>query len=121
MRRGIEVTGYVPRIQDFLARATVAVAPMQAGTGIQNKVLEAMASGTPVVATSYALGGIEAQDGKNLLLACDAEELSEQVLRLFKNSVLRIFLARNARQLVEEKYTWESAFEALEMVYEQAI
>lgn len=118
---GIEVTGYVPRIQDYLARATVAVAPMQAGTGIQNKVLEAMACGAPVVATPYALGGIEAADGEHLLVADNAKEFAEKVVRLLKDPVLRLQLARNARRLVEEKYTWERCVEMLEHVYRLAV
>lgn len=118
---GIEVTGYVPRIQDYLAKATVSVAPMQGGTGIQNKVLEAMASGAPVVATPYALGGIEAVDGEHLLVAEDTEGMAEQVVRLLKDPALRRHLARNARRLVEEKYTWEQAVEMLEEVYRLAV
>lgn len=118
---GIEVTGYVPRIQDYLAQATVAVAPIQAGTGIQNKVLEAMATGAPVVATPYALGGIEAVDGEHLLVAEDAEGLAEQVVRLLRDPALRRRLARNARRLVEEKYTWERSVAMLEKVYQLAV
>jgi len=118
---GVEVTGYVPRVQDYLARATVAVAPMQAGTGIQNKVLEAMASGVPVVATPCALGGIEALDGEHLLVADDADGLADQVVRLLRDPTLRRRLARNARQLVEEKYTWERSVAMVEEVYRLAI
>ena len=54
---GVTVTGFVPRIQDYLRGATIAVAPMLTGTGIQTKMLEAMASGAPVVATRYAAPG----------------------------------------------------------------
>lgn len=118
---GVEVTGYVPRIQDYLARATVAVAPMQAGSGMQFKVLEAMASGAPVVATRYALGGIEAVDGEHLLVADDTDSLADQVVRLLRDPALRRRLARNARRLVEEKYTWERSVEMLEEVYRLAI
>ena len=118
---GVEVTGYVPRIRDYLTRATVAVAPMQAGSGIQNKVLEAMASGSPVVATPYALGGIDAVDGEHLLVAEDAEGLAEQVVRLLKDPALRRRLAHNARRLVEEKYTWERSVAMLEEVHRLAI
>jgi sugar transferase (PEP-CTERM/EpsH1 system associated) len=118
---GVEVIGYVPRIQDYLARATVAVAPMQAGSGMQFKVLEAMASGVPVVATHYALGGIEAVDGVHLLVADDAEGLADQVVRLLRDPTLRRRLARNARQLVEEKYIWERSVAMLEDVYRLAI
>lgn len=118
---GVEVTGYVPRIQDYLTRATVAVAPMQAGSGLQFKVLEAMASGLPIVATPYALGGIDAVDGEHLLVGENAEDLAEQVVRLLKDPALRRRIARNARQLVEEKYTWERSVAMLEEVYCLAI
>jgi glycosyltransferase involved in cell wall biosynthesis len=118
---GVEVTGFVLRIQDYLSRAAVFVAPMQAGTGIQNKVLEAMASGVPVVATPYALGGVEAIDGEHLLVAADACGLADQVVRLLRDPTLRRRLARNARQLVEEKYTWERSVAMLEEVYRMAI
>lgn len=118
---GVEVTGYVPRIQDHLARATVAVAPMQGGSGMQFKVLEAMASGVPSVTTPYALGGIEAIDGEHLLVAEDARSLAEQVLRLLKDAALRRRLARNARRLVEERYTWERSVAMLEEVYQLAV
>ena len=114
---GIVVTGYVPRIQDYLARATVAVAPMQGGSGMQFKVLEAMACGAPVVATSYALGGIEAADGEHLLVVQGAAAFAEQVIRLLKAPGLGRHLARNARRLVEEKYTWERSVAMLEEVY----
>jgi len=118
---GVEVTGYVHRIQDYLVRASVAVAPMQAGSGIQNKVLEAMASGTPVVATPNALGGIEAQDGKHVLVARDTEGLAEQVVQLLRDPSLRPRLANNARRLMEDKYTWERSLAMLEEVYRLVI
>jgi sugar transferase (PEP-CTERM/EpsH1 system associated) len=118
---GVEVTGYVHRIQDYLSLASIAVAPMQAGSGIQNKVLEAMASGTPVVATPNALGGIEAQDGEHVLVARDTEGLAEQLIRLLKDPTLRLRLASSARRLMEESYTWEHAVATLEAVYGLAI
>lgn len=117
---GVKVTGYVPCMQDYLARATVAVAPMMGGSGMQFKILEAMASGVPVVATPYALGGIEVADGEHLLRAQDAEDFAEKVIRLLLDSDLRRRLARSARQLVEEKYTWERSVIMLEEVYQIA-
>jgi sugar transferase (PEP-CTERM/EpsH1 system associated) len=118
---GVIVTGYVPSIQDFLTKSTVAVAPMKSGSGMQFKVLEAMACGTPVVATSYALGGIEATDGKHLLIASNAESFADNVIRLMESSTLRQRLAHNARSLVEAKYTWERSVAMLEEVYRLAL
>jgi len=114
---GVVVTRYVPRIQDYLTRATVVVAPMQAGSGIQNKVLEAMACGAPVVATPYALGGIEANDSEHLLVARDREAFAGQVVRIMKDRTLALRLARNARQLVKDKYTWDRSVAMLEQAY----
>jgi len=67
--QGITITGFVPSLMDYLTRATVALAPVQYGAGIQIKVLEAFLSGTPVVASSVALRGLEVNDGEHLLVA----------------------------------------------------
>jgi glycosyltransferase involved in cell wall biosynthesis len=88
---------------------------------MQFKVIEAMASGAPVVATPYALGGLEAVDGEHLLVAHDAESFAECVVRLLRNPELRRQLAMNARKLVEEKYAWEQTVEQLEAVYGLAV
>jgi sugar transferase (PEP-CTERM/EpsH1 system associated) len=117
---GVIVTGYVPSVQDYLSRATIAVAPMQGGSGMQFKVIEAMASGTPVVATSYALGGLEAVDGEHLLIAQDTTTFASQVVRLLRSSELQRRLAHNARKLVEEKYAWERTVVMLEAVHRLA-
>ncbi|MBL7066163.1 MAG: glycosyltransferase, partial [Anaerolineae bacterium] len=79
------------------------------------------ACSTPVVATPYALGGIEAADGEHLLVGQGAEAFAEQVVRLLKDSALQRRLARNARHLVEEKYTWERSVGMLEEVYRLAM
>lgn len=115
---GIEVTGYVPCMQDYLRRATIAVAPMRVGTGIQNKVLEAMACGAPVVATPLAAQALEgAMDGEHLVVADDPHRMAERIVYLLKDPGLRIRIARNARRLVEERYTWEHAVAKVEEVY----
>ncbi len=110
---GVEVTGYVPRIQDYLQRATVAVAPLRSGSGSPNKVLEAMASGTPVVATPHTLGSLDVRDGEHLLLARDDEDMAQQVVRLLRNTALRLRLARAARALIEQRYTCEGSGNAV--------
>jgi sugar transferase (PEP-CTERM/EpsH1 system associated) len=114
---GVVVTGYVADLPDYLARAVVAVAPMQSGSGMQFKMLEAMACGTPIVVTPYALGGIEVTEGEHLLVGRDAMTFAEQVIRLLNDRVLAQRLAQNARRLVEEKYTWERSVALLEGVY----
>lgn len=117
---GVAVLGYVPRVQAYLERAAVAIAPMRVGTGLQLKVLEAMASGAPLVVTPHVLGGIAAEPGVHVLVAEEAEVFAEQVLCLLGDSALRCQVARHARQLVEERYTWERAVRLLEDVYRLA-
>jgi len=120
-RPGIEVTGFVPRVQDYLRRAQVAVAPMRTGTGIQNKVLQAMAVGAPVVATPQALGGITAQPGKHLLVAESPTEMAAQVARLLRDAPLGRRLARAARAWVVAHHSWAQATAQLESVYARAL
>lgn len=117
---GVTVTGYVPSVQEYLSHATVAIAPMQSGSGMQFKAIEAMASGVPVVATPYALGGLEAIDGEHLLIARNAEDFAGALVRVMKDAQLRYRLTQNARKLVEQKYSWERTVETLESVYRLA-
>jgi len=118
---GVEVTGYVPDLAALLRRASVAVSPMQSGSGIQNKVLEAMASGTPTVVTPHSLGGLDAEHGRHLLVASTAEEFAAAAERLMGDEALRARLAREARALVESRYTWERSVSEMEAVYRLAI
>lgn len=118
---GIKVTGYVPSVHKYLAEAAVAVAPLRMGSGIQNKILEAMASGTPVVTTSLALGGIEAVPGEHVKVGNNPQELSNEIIHLLRDRREAIRIARNARRLIEEKYSWERSVAMLEKAYELAI
>jgi glycosyltransferase involved in cell wall biosynthesis len=118
---GVDVTGFVPRLRDHLARAAVAVAPMRSGSGMQFKVIEAMAMGTPVVATPFALGGLKAIDGKHLLVAESAEAFAAKLVLLLRDQVLQRRLSHHAGRLVEDNYTWERTVEALERVYSLAL
>ncbi|OCR01873.1 glycosyl transferase family 1 [Oscillatoriales cyanobacterium USR001] len=109
-RMGITVTGRVPRMAEYLHQATICVIPMRIGWGIKNKTLEAMAAGTPVVASDRALEGL-AVDGDTIplkaLRANQITEYIEAISRLFADSQLRSQLSSNARSLIENEYTWE--------------
>jgi glycosyltransferase involved in cell wall biosynthesis len=85
----ITVTGTVDDIRPFLWRATVSVAPLLYGAGIQNKILEAMATGTPVVTTCLALPALQAQPGKDLFVSDDPDGFSQAVLQLMANRDLQ--------------------------------
>src|SRR5438270_7132421 len=116
-RDGITVTGFVESMAAALNEGSVAVAPMLSGAGIQNKILEAMACGLPVVTTSIGLGGLDAVPGKELVVADGAEAFSDQVAALLRDRGLAEELGGNARRRVLERYTWERAGEDVEQVY----
>jgi sugar transferase (PEP-CTERM/EpsH1 system associated) len=116
---GVRVSGPVADMHTHLARARAAVAPVRTGSGMQNKVLEAMATGTPMVATPLAAAALEARDGEHLLLAEGAEDFAVAVLRLLGDAGLGRRLAASARRLVETRFTLERSVEALERLYEE--
>ena len=116
----VKVTGYVPDIKKYLSSAAVAVAPLRIARGIQNKVLEAMAAGVPVVATTPASEGIDARPGADLLIADDAREFSSHVIRLLEDAEFRAQLANSALERVREHYSWDSMAKKMEALMVRA-
>lgn len=105
---GVEVTGFVPDIRPHLAQAAVFVAPLRWASGMQNKVLEAMAVGVPVVTTPKVLAGFEGMEpGRHLMVADTSEGLAEAVLNLLGDSQGALLLSQEARKLVETHYDWD--------------
>ena len=118
---GVVVTGYVPDVRPYFEMASVFVAPLRAGSGIQTKNLEAMAMQVPVVTTSVGAMGLEADVGKELLVADTPADFAEQVNQLLDNERLRVNLAQTARSRVEASYSWEAIGDRLKHVYAQAV
>jgi sugar transferase (PEP-CTERM/EpsH1 system associated) len=116
----VSVLGFVDDLGPCLRAATVAVAPMQAGAGQQFKVLEAMASGTPVVATPVAAEALEASGDDGLLVAGTPEAFAEAVVGLIRDRDRARRLAAQARRFVESRYTWERSTVHLEELHEAA-
>lgn len=106
-REGVRVTGYVDDPKDELAKASVSIAPLRIARGIQNKVLEAMAMGLPVVGTTSATQGVEATPGEHFLLADEAREFAEHVIRLLEAPDEALRLGAASRTFVEQNYDWE--------------
>lgn len=105
---GVQFTGFLFDIQAAVSSASVCVVPLREGGGTRLKILEAMASGTPVVSTSKGAEGIKATDGENILLADNPKDFATQVERLIRAPDLRRQITRQARDFVENFYCWES-------------
>lgn len=103
---GVTFTGYLPDVAAAVRKAWAVVVPLREGGGTRLKVLEAMALGTPVVATRKGAEGLNVRHGANILLADTPDELAEAIATLFHDPALRAGLAGNARRLVEETYDW---------------
>jgi len=116
----IEVTGYVEDLRPLLRRATVAAAPLVYGAGIQNKILEAMASGIPVVASPAAAGGLTASAGSDFLVADTPAGVADQVLRVLGTPALRESLAAAGYDYVCREHDWTALTRRLIRAYEEA-
>ncbi len=106
VRQDVTFTGYLPDTRAAVSSAWACVVPLRRGGGTRIKILEAMALGTPVIATSKGAEGLDVTPEKNILLADEPKAFAEQTLRLFCDAELRRCLAENARRLVAEKYDW---------------
>jgi polysaccharide biosynthesis protein PslH len=106
LSESVELTGYLEDVRPAVAGATVAVAPILGGGGTRIKILEAMALGTPVVATAKGAEGLDVVHGTHLLLADAPADFARQVKRLLQDGELRRRVRLEARRLVERRYDW---------------
>ncbi|MFV9504557.1 MAG: glycosyltransferase [Oscillochloridaceae bacterium umkhey_bin13] len=115
------VTGYVPDLRPYLHQATVAVAPIIYGVGVQNKVLEALASATPVVAARQATVALAAQPGRDLLVADDHHSFARAIGDLLARPARCAALGAAGRSYVEQHHSWVRSAEQLEACYAQIL
>lgn len=103
---GVNVVGYVPKVQPYLNRAGLYVAPLFVGAGIRIKILEAMAMGLPVIATSISADGIDSSEENGLFIANDYNSFAELMIYLMKNPEIAQNRGLNARNFVVQQYSW---------------
>jgi polysaccharide biosynthesis protein PslH len=118
---GVNVTGSVLDVRPFVTRAALTVAPLRIARGTQNKILEAMAMGIPVVASNIAAAGVDAVPGEHLLTADAPAELCEQILRVMENPNERARLARVGRARVLSNHAWPNSMKRLDAIIERCV
>jgi len=114
----IEVTGSVPDVAPYLARASVFVCPLQVGAGMKNKVLEALAMGIPVLGTPLSFDGIHIRPGADAIVS-DLEQMPEATIRLLEDSAKCQELAAAGPALVRARYSWEWVASRYERLYDE--
>ena len=108
------VSGWLDDIRQAYSCSRVFIAPMQIGTGLQNKLLEAMAMGLACITTPLANNALDASDGKEILIGNNAATLANHIKNLLSDSELYAKLAAAGHQFVVNQYNWSSANEILE-------
>jgi sugar transferase (PEP-CTERM/EpsH1 system associated) len=113
-RPGVTVTGSVPDVRPYIRGSAVMVAPLAIARGTQNKILEAMAMGVPVVTSSVAAGGVDAETPKHLLVADSPQELAVAVERVASDAVERQRLATSGRERMLSHHAWPRSMQRLD-------
>lgn len=115
----VEVTGWMDDIRDSYASAKIFIAPMRIGTGLQNKLLEAMSMQVPCITTSLANDALQAKNGKEILIGDTAEELAGQILSLTDNRELYNIISKQGYNFVKRNFSWVEATEKLNKILHQ--
>jgi glycosyltransferase involved in cell wall biosynthesis len=112
--KNVRLITEVPEMYPYLQNAEIFVHPHSSGSGIQNKLLEAMACGCPVVTTPTGNQGINARDGIEAMIGQDLDEIIEKSIQILKDKELSRNIAANARELIVNTHSWPMVFDALD-------
>ena len=115
--QGILNTGWVPDITPYLNRAAVFVAPLDSGSGMRVKILEAMAAGKAIVATPLAVQGLDVKNGEQVLLASSDKDIADCIVQLLEDPIKRMELAASARAWACENLGWDRSISRYESIY----
>lgn len=118
---GVSVTGSVPDVRSYITRAALTVAPLAIARGTQNKILESMAMGVPVVCSVEASGGVDATPGEHLLVAGSADQYVNAVKRVLESRSLRAQLAEAGRARVLSHHVWQNSMRRLDGIIQEAL
>jgi hypothetical protein len=116
---GVTVTGSVPDVRPYFAASACSVAPLVVARGTQNKILESLAMGVPVVASDLAARGLDAVPGEHLLAADGPPAMAAAVLRLMSDADERRRLALAGRARMESHHSWAGAMAKLDRIIDR--
>lgn len=116
---GVEYTGYLADVRPTVAQSWLSLVPLRQGGGTRLKILEAMALGTPVVASQKGADGLDVADGRDILLAADRQQFVEKTIHLLRSPALHERIAAGGRQLVKSKYDWAVVGHELNRIVDQ--
>lgn len=119
--KGIDIAGYVTDVRPEILRAALFLAPTRVGSGIRIKILEAMALGRPVIATTIGAEGIEAVDGRDLQIADTPQELIQAIQKLLDDEAAREEMAAAGLALVRRRYAWDTLGDELSDFYAKVL
>ncbi len=111
---GVTVTGFVDDVRDYVRNSAVMVAPLSIARGTQNKILEAMALGVPVVTSELGARGIDGDPGKDFIVANTPQQYCEQLFALMSDATLRHHLSLQGRARIENNYSWSYVLRRLD-------
>lgn len=114
--KNVIVTGFVKDLNEYFSKCKVFSAPLRLGSGIQNKVLEALNNEIPVVTTSIVNKGIEAKEGKEMMVADNAKEFADKVIKLLKDGKFRKKLSSNGKKFLKKNYSWDKIYKELDKI-----
>jgi len=117
----IIVTGYVDSLSELIASSTISIAPMQSGSGMQNKILEAMSCAIPVVSTTLGLGNIKAEHKKEIIVEDTPYQFAHAVVDILNYPDKYKTLSICARDFVVKNHSWESHASVVENVYHEVV
>jgi glycosyltransferase involved in cell wall biosynthesis len=118
---GVELHADVPDVRPHLAASGVMVVPLRIGGGSRLKILEAMASGLPVVSTRVGCEGLDVQSGKELIVVDDANGIATGTLSCIRKPASAAAMAARGRRLAADRYDWDVLAEELERIWKQCV
>lgn len=115
----IKVIGYVNDVRPYVDKAAIFIAPIRSGSGTKIKILNALSQEKAVVTTAIGAEGIEVNANQDIMIANSPQEFADAIIHLFKNQSKIRELGKNARKIIEKKYSWETINEKVDQLYDE--